>query len=405
MGKKGNVYIIIAVVTLAVLMLLQYNQPKEINWFPSYVAQHKIPYGTFVLSDVMKKMFPVDLEQVNKPPFEFLTDTPEAHGTYFFVDDKVTYGESELNTLLDWAHEGNTLFIASRTFEDELLDTLNLKTSNLYADFGETKNQLHHLVHPKLKTADGYPFDKDQYTTYFKTTDSTEASILGYVNYFDEDGASQENNCNVIRTTFGKGKIILSTFPNAFTNYFILKENNKDYTAGLLSYLDATSPIYIDQYYKSGKTFYTSPMYLFLNTKEFKWAYYLALIGVLFYVIFEGKRKQRAIPVVLPLKNQTLAFTRTIGDMYFEKGETKAISDHKIAHFMEYIRSHFYMGTQDINEEFYKNLAARSHHSVEDIKALFTQMERMKKSEALGNEELKKLNNSIESFKKIAHGK
>ncbi len=405
MGKKGRVYIIIAVITLAVLMLLQYSKPKEINWFPSYVAQHKIPYGTYVLNDVMNKLFGDRIQQVHAPPFEFLIDNIDAQGTYFFANSSVTFGESELNALLDWTSEGNTLFIASGAFEEDLLDTLNLETSSLYAGFDEEQKQIHHLAHPQLETEGGYPFQKDSYATYFQKTDSLQTTILGFVNYFDEDGSSQDRNFNVIKQPFGEGEIILSTFPKAFTNYFILEKNNKDYTAGLLSYLDDSQTIYMDNHYKSGKSFYTSPMYIFLNTKEFKWAYYLALIGALFYVIFEGKRKQRAIPVVLPLKNQTLAFTRTIADMYFEKGETKAISEHKIAHFLEYVRSHFYMSTLEFNEEFYRNLASRSDHSLEEIKELFMLIVRMKKSESFGDEELKKLNRSIENFKHKAYGK
>jgi len=405
MGKKGRVYIIIAVISLAVLMLLQYSKPKEINWFPSYVAQHKIPYGTFVLNDIMAKLFGDRIQQVHVPPFEFLIDNIEAEGTYFIVNEKINFGESELNALLDWTSEGNTLFIASGAFEEDLLDTLNLETSYLFAGFGDEQKEYYHLAHPKFKNEEGYPFEKDDYATFFKKIDSSNTTIIGTVDYFDDKGEYQMKNFNVIKQPFGEGEIILSTFPKAFTNYFILEENNKDYTAGLLSYLDDSQTIYLDNHYKSGKTFYTSPMYIFLNTKELKWAYYLALIGALFYVIFEGKRKQRAIPVVLPLKNQTLAFTRTIADMYFENGETKAISEHKIAHFLEYIRSHFYMSTLEFNEEFYRNLASRSNHSFEEIKELFTLIKRMKKSESFSDEELKKLNRSIEKFKHKAHGK
>jgi len=405
MGKKGRIYIIIAITTLALLMLLQYNSDKEINWFPSYVAQHKIPYGTYVLNEIMAKMFTDNIQQVNKPPFEFLNGDYEAEGTYFFANGSINFGESELDALLDWTSEGNTLFIASGQFEEALLDTLNLETSSLFAGFGDEQKQFHHLVHPKLKIEKGYPFKKDNYATFFKKLDSLKTTVIGTVDYFDEDGSSQEKNFNVIKQPFGDGEILLSTFPNAFTNYFILQENNKDYTAGLLSYLDDSRTIYIDNHYKSGKAFYTSPMYIFLNTKEFKWAYYLALIGALLYVVFEGKRKQRAIPVVLPLKNQTLAFTRTIADMYFEKGEAKAISEHKIAYFMEYIRSHFYMSTAKIDDEFYRNLASRSNHSVEDIKELFNLMERMKNSEVFGDNELKKLNTLIDNFKQTAYGK
>ena len=57
MGKKGSIYLIIALVTMAILMLFQYSKPKEVNWFPSFVSQHKIPYGTYILNDLMEKKY------------------------------------------------------------------------------------------------------------------------------------------------------------------------------------------------------------------------------------------------------------------------------------------------------------------------------------------------------------
>ncbi|WFO17485.1 hypothetical protein M601_007350 [Cellulophaga baltica 4] len=173
----------------------------------------------------------------------------------------------------------------------------------------------------------------------------------------------------------------------------------------MLSYIDEEKPIYIDAYYKSGKKFYTSPMYIFLNTKELKWAYYMIIIGALVYVLFEGKRKQRAVPIVKPLQNQTLAFTRTIAEMYYEKGDRKAIAQHKISYFLEYIRSHFYLNTTEINEDFFENLAARTHHEPHEIKDLFLIFSSIKHKEFITDAALIQLNTAIENFKAKAHGK
>ena len=131
----------------------------------------------------------------------------------------------------------------------------------------------------------------------------------------------------------------------------------------------------------------------------------MALIGAMFYVVFEGKRKQRAIPIVVPLKNQTLAFTRTIADMYFEKEEQKSITDHKIDYFLEYIRSHFYLGTIKQDDEFFRNLAARSNHSFDEVQELFAYMAKLKIRSVITNSDLKKLNTLIEKFKLKADGK
>lgn len=405
MRKKGSIYLIIGVVTLVILMLFQYSKPKEINWFPSFVAQHKIPYGTYVLNDLMENKYKDNLIQITQPPFEALQSADSLHGTYFFVNNDVLFGKAELNSLLDWTSKGNTLFIASGSFDEQLQDTLNFETSALFADFGETPKQVHQLLNPNLKSNTTYTFSKDDYAIYFSKIDTLNTTLIGQVDYPVEDGSDTQKHFNVIQQNFGKGTILLSAFPNAFTNYFILKDDNRDYTAGLLSYIDGDRPIYMDNHHKSGKSFYTSPMYIFLNNKELKWAYYIVLIGALVYVIFEGKRKQRAIPVIVPLKNQTLAFTRTIADMYFEKGEQKSITEHKIAYFLEYIRSHFYMDTVKQDDAFYRNLAARSNHSYEEVKDLFQYMEKLKKSSVITNADLIQLNTEIEKFKVKAHGK
>ncbi len=402
MGKKGGVYIVIAMFTVVILMLLQYNTPKEVNWFPSYVSTHKIPYGTYVLSDIMQNSFGDKAQQINEPPFAFLTENTDTKGTYFFVDRYIEFGEAELNAMLEWISDGNTLFMASEGFEQQLLDTLGLDTGNLYIDLDEERSYQHRLVHPKLKSGDGAIFRKDDYATYFKKIDTAKTVVIGSVASLSKDKAVGDTYFNVIKRKFGDGEIILSTFPKAFTNFFILKDDNKDYTAGLLSYLDGSRNIYMDNNYKSGKSVYTSPMHIFLNTKELKWAYYLVLIGTLIYIIFEGKRKQRAIPVVLPLKNQTLAFTRTIADMYYEKGEAKPIAERKIINFLEYIRSRFHLGTIQREDEFYCNLGSRSSHSVGEIEKLFGFLEQLRNQETVLDNELKELNTSIEKFKKRA---
>lgn len=293
-------------------------------------------------------------------------------------------------------------------FEEQLLDTLSLKTLsiNIFNNFNN-KFQLQ-LVNPKLNTST-YTFDKASTLFHFTKIDTLKTKVIGTIDKYkgEEDEENEENEensttaplVNIIKQPFGDGQIILSTFPQAFTNYFILQSPNQNYTAGLLSYIDMSNPIYVDQHYKSGKKFYSSPMYLFLNTKQLKWAYYIVLIGALIYIVFEGKRKQRAIPIVKPLKNQTVDFTRTISDMYYQSNKHKEISQHKIQHFLEYIRTHLYLNTSEINTEFIKNLAARSNNSLEDTKILFRFITDLGQQTTLNKIQLERLNTLIEHFK------
>lgn len=402
MGKKGGIYIGIAVFTLALFMLLQYNRPKEINWFPSYVASHKIPYGTYVFNTVLEGVF-TDIQQVYIPPYEFIGTKEHFSGSYLFINNDISFAEDELNALLEWTAKGNTLFIASKDFEEGLRDTLGLDTDYFYGEFETSQKQAHSLVNPNLQRPDAALFDRDMSTSYFSAIDTLKSVVLGQVAITDDKG--KQLRTNVIKHPFGSGEIILSTFPEAFTNYFILTGKNKDYTAGMLSYLDNGKPVYIDNHYRSGKSFYTSPMYIFLNTPELKWAYYIALIGALLYVVFEGKRKQRAIPVVSPPANRTLDFTRTISDMYYERSDQKAIAEHRINYFLDWIRTRYYLGSISKEGEFYNNLAHRSGHSLEFVTKLFTFMEQVRNSAQLTDADVLRLNTLIQKFKAKANGK
>ncbi|EDP70319.1 hypothetical protein FBALC1_06168 [Flavobacteriales bacterium ALC-1] len=398
MSKKGKIYITLILLTILAIVALEMNKPKKLNWFPSYAIHHKIPFGSYVFNEQLQRVSN-DVKLIDRPPFEYLKDN-DIKGTYVFFNGGINFGEQELNSILDWVDEGNTLMVSAVDFEPKLLDTLNLNTQsvNIIANFNnEFQVQ---LVNPRLDNTTSYKFDRPTTFFHFNEIDTLQTSIVGFIDkYRGENETLKDSLVNIIRKPFGDGEIILNTFPQAFTNYFILNSPNQNYTAGLMSYLDTNQPIYLDTYYKNGKKYYTSPMYLFLNNQSLKWAYYIVLIAVLIYIIFEGKRKQRAIPIVKPLKNQTVDFTRTIANMYYENGKHKDIANHKIQHFLEYIRNTMYMSTSEVNESFIKNLAARSNNNIEDTKRLFEFIESLNNKKQINNIELERLNTLIENFK------
>ena len=408
MNRKGKIYIGLAVFTLLSIVVLESTKPKELNWFPSYAQHHKIPLGTFIFHEQLDRIFsepkPIN---VDRPPFEYLETHPEASGTYVFINNEINFGESELNRLLDWTANGNTLFVASSVLEQQLLDTLKLETSYLsqFDGFGfDYELQLKNKVLDTGKVTFNNE-DAKSLLSYFSRIDTLNSKIVGVVEKMNSSDALKVAHPNIVKIPFGEGTVILSLFPQAFSNYFILTPPNQNYTAGLISYLKQEHPIYLDHYYKSGKLFYSSPLYIMLNNKHLKWAYYIMLIGVVFFIIFEGKRKQRAIPIVAPLRNRTLDFTRTIANMYFEKGNHHVIALHKIQHFMDYIRTQLYLHTDAVNNEFIANLAARSNNSVEDTQTLFNTIERISNTPNITAKELEKLNHLIETFKsKHAYG-
>ena len=54
-------------------------------------------------------------------------------------------------------------------------------------------------------------------------------------------------------------------------------------------------------------------------------------------MIFNAKRRQRVVPIINPLPNTTLDFTKTIGNLYYQEGNHQNIVDKKIIYFLEKI--------------------------------------------------------------------
>lgn len=376
------------------IVYYEYSKPKPLNWYPSYAKKHKIPYGTFVLRNELSILFPsVEIEDVKIPPYVFLGDSTK-QGTYIFIDNAVNFGDAEFMRLLKFVERGNDVFMSTH---GAIIDTLNLKTESLLTSNLDEK-VFFKMVNKNFPSTE-FSFDRGFSNQVFTEIDTLRTTVLGKTGYIDKSGERTEEGINYIKYNFGKGNLFFHTFPELFTNYYLLKENNNKHTSAVLSYIDNSKPIYWDEYYKTGKSKITSPMHFLLSNPSLKWAYYLVLIGVLFFIVFEGKRKQRYIPIITPLKNQTLAFTRTIANMYYEKSEHKNIAEHKISYLLDFIRMKLRIPTNKIDATFYKYVASRSGNSNEDIEKLFDYCNQIHLKNSVTKEELLKLNTLIEDFK------
>ena len=138
---------------------------------------------------------------------------------------------------------------------------------------------------------------------------------------------------------------------------------------------------------------------MILTNKNRKWSCYTLLVGALIWVIFEGKRKQRSIPVIKPLPNNTLDYTRTIAGMYLDKKENRQIASHQINHFMEYLRSTYVLATDRLNRDFIERLTAKSGKPLDLVPNTIDYIVTIRQKAELSEDELIRLNSLIENFK------
>ncbi|WP_438962594.1 DUF4350 domain-containing protein [Nonlabens sp.] len=454
MDKRARNIGLLLLVLLVMLFSIEQMIPKPINWRTSYTSGDKIPYGAYVLYDQLDELFPESkIELVNTDPMTFLKrNQEEKNANYIFINDYLRFDEVEADYLMDFAARGNKIFIATTTAYGPLADTLNLETSySYYADQGDTVRV--RLINKSFKDR-SYVYVKGSEYKYIESYDTLNTKVLGEILPFEpyegfieeiigddleEDAAAEETliepeeveetseeydyedgeyydeedldvafvraqnrkipQVNFIETKVGDGAIYFNLNPIAFTNYYMLQDGKQQYVSEVLSYLNE-GPIYFDDYGKSGRRVVTSPMRYVLTQDALKWAYYIATVCVLLYFFFAGKRQQRIVPVVEPLENSSVEFTKTIGQLFYQSGDINAVVDKKINYFLERLRSRYFVNTENLDAVFIKRLAVKSGKSQNFTEDVILYINKLR-SQPVNNEyELKQLNKRIEAFLK-----
>ncbi len=399
---------VFAIVLLGII-ITEVVRHKPLNWSPSYTNTSKIPFGCYVLYNELPTLFPNErITEIRESPYETLAyrDTEET-SSYLFINDGTNFDEQETLELLDYVREGNDVFIASTFFGSYLSDTLNIDVQSTY-HLTEDSVALK-LTNSSFSNSTFY-YTRGVNKARFVSVDTANTTVLGSLKFGNADGefnvdilAEPEKyetiieKPNFIKTKYGKGNFYLNTTPQAFTNYYLLGKNQA-YAANALSYLKSR-PMYWDGYVKTGRIVVQSPLRFVLNQDALKWAYYLIMIGVLLFIIFKAKREQRIIPIIKPLENATVEFSKTVGSLYYQHKNYSDLIKKKLNYFLEYLRSHYYIDTGNMSEKVVKDLAAKSGKSITETKELIDFISYLKSSNTHTEQNMISLNNKITSFK------
>lgn len=364
---------------VGLLMLLSLNscfQKKKTNWNISLSREDKKPYGSYLAFKSLKYYFPGAEIQTLSQGFRFnnIDDKIKHHydgkSLLVLLGLDLYISESELNELLSFAHSGNELVIfCSRLdgkieeklgcyklhtgFEEQKLSEDNAGEENISAlqlagsqrEYGYEGRSLSAFFELKPITADNAVEDADTADSVFMPMPDT----LGYAH----------GRPDFIRYTIGDGHITLHAAPLALSNYFLLQPGNEQYLSGIWHTLPSgVRHIYWNEYYKHNAE--NSNFNILWRYPATRWALVLAIITLLMYVLFEGKRRQRIIPVIAKPENTSVSFVETVGRLYFNKGNHQNMAEKMIQHFLEWVRLHYYLDTNELNDTFARHLAFKS---------------------------------------------
>jgi hypothetical protein len=392
--KTSTFNIILIGLILVIFTLLAISEsyePEPVRWIPTYSWQDKNPYGSYALYERLADLFPQQSIQVSKQSFYELyriENDESANFNYFVINQTLNFNHIDVENLLEYVESGGNVLLAAENFAGKLADTLDLDNQYISVNPKDSINVSFNFPIVNLNK-NYFRFDAVSFDSYFSKYDSSYTTVLAQ---------NEKKQAVLLKRELGKGNLFLSSTPKLFTNYHLLW-GNQAMIRGVFAHFPQEKIVW-DEYYKSGRGGETSPFRFVLSRKSLKMALYLAIFTMILYVIFEGRRKQRIIPVLSPLTNRTLEFVEVIGRLYYQHQDHKNIAQKKISHFWEYLRTHHYVRSGEINEEIIDKLAAKTGMKKVEVQGLFRLIESIQKNPRIAEATLLELNQKIARFKK-----
>lgn len=400
MDNRLKIYVAILILIFIGIAFFEVNRPREIDWRPHYTTSKKAPYGLYVLDKEFKKLFGDQrIEKLNQTPYEFFdtyydydstVSDYSIQGTYVSIEDNSSLDDESAGELLAFVSRGNEVFMSANSFSQYMLDSLDVLMGSAYGIKDRVKMNL------EMVDRATYKFDKVNYVSYFDSIDTTRVGVLGHIHMNIADTTIRY--INYIRLAYGDGFIHLHSTPSVFTNYHLLKDNRHKYASAVLSFIQNQHPIYwnTNEYERGEKA--ETPLRVILEHPSLRWAWYFLLLGFLCYLIFNAKRKQRIIPIIPPVLNTTVDFTKTIANMYFQEGHFKTVLEKRIIYFLERVRAEFHLDTQNLDDKFITKLQLKSGRPKELIEKIVKKISNRRLNRYISENDLVELNSLLEEF-------
>jgi hypothetical protein len=416
--KKYLPYIFGVLILTGIIILFATGgskQKKKLNEMITLRKQDKIPYGSNIAYRGLPYIFPQASIYTSRqePGFWDSLSNYDAGQAYIVVVDYFSADADEMRRLLKFASHGNDVFVSAKTVSDEVTDALNCSVQDLNKpSFSEDDNgQLIvkddtlrvNLRKPYFATDTVFSYSGRKFSSSFTKLDEMVTNEIG-------DGEIGKTNFIHLKT--GKGNFYLHLAPLAFSNYFLLHKNNIRYYEMAMSVIDSSvTKVVWDEYYtnkgerrnidNNKKKGWFSVL---MNTKNeagdkpFKAAFWILILLLLLYVLLEMRRKQRYIPVMTKPRNDSMEFVKTIGRLYYDKGNHKNLARKMASYFLEHVRSKYKLTTGTMDEDFIKKLQYKSGVPDYEIRGILSFIKYLDDAAAISQLQLSEFYKQLETF-------
>jgi len=375
-------------VLFTALVIFEYTAPKPPDWKPSFKKSDKIPFGSYVLYELLEDIFPnKEISKNEKSLYQSFHNKEYSNTsfliiTYEFNPDKVT-----LESLLEFVESGNKVFVAATSFSQNFKDTINFTSEFYFSNFEKGDSLPYNFKNTNLQDDSAYWIKSAYYNFFFDSLDNKKTKAIATL---DKD------KINFFRQPFGKGEFFIHSQPYAFTNYNLLLDRNAEYIFKCMSYLDNETIIW-DESFKPGKSG-SSPLAYILNQDALQAGWYIILFLGIVFMFFSSKRKQRVIPVINKPENSSLEFAKTLGNLYLSGKNHKDIALKKYHYWIDFLRVKYYIHLEAGEVPNTEKIAEKTGVKEDLIKRIIGAKNHIQNSPEISAEQLLSFNRIIEKF-------
>ncbi|MEZ4948551.1 MAG: hypothetical protein R2784_04035 [Saprospiraceae bacterium] len=373
-------------VWIILILFLIYGCGPELkhDWTESYAMESKEPYGLSVCKELLQSYFPgEEFKTVGKKLDVLLEDSLQV-SNYVLIGQGFIFNDEEKDILAEYLERGNKVLIISKAIPTDLLDytgmdgcgVLEAYQHEYVYTFSDTLVDLKFTDSTLNRAADDY-----HCKFYWNGKLNNRYFWAGLSNNFFCDESRYPYALGTINSDVNfavlddEEQLYLHSTPLAFTNFSLLDESGLQYAEGVFSYLEK-GPIYweeqrqvseeITRAWNNGDAIVSeSPLSYVLSQPPLASAWYLLLFMGILFLVFRAKRRQRIIPVLAANENTSLEFIKTIGKLYFQKGNARQVALQKMKYLQAHIRDRYHIKNSDWSPEVLKQIQMKSEVSMD----------------------------------------
>lgn len=458
--KSSRNFLFAMLVLFVLFCLLQVNLPKKFVWSPTFSHVDKQPLGCFVFDSVLTQSLPNGYHVTKKTFFQLDQEHAKEKISVLMVVNQQDLKQLDVKYLCNIARRGGKVMVVAsssfddgrnadtvvvdeleRTFKVKIEDGIYFSLRGILSGLKAHDNDMYDTIYwnnretmyaaqpyrmfynmvggtlfvdsvPKVKrlaytlSTAGYDYKYDSLYVGDFTRFDTIVDKKERIERIDTFAIKKVPAA--VSVPYGKGEVIFVSSPLLFTNYGMLEGNTFVYIFRLMSYL-ADLPVYrTEAYVKTDAMLVAeqSPFREFIKRPPLRWALYLALLGVVLFMIFTARRRQRVIPIMSKPANRSLEFIQLIGTLYYQRKDHVDLVRKKFKLFAEELRKTAGVDISDVNtdDSEYLLLAEKTGMNSDRLKKVIRQIRLVLHSEGnISVEEMRSLIDAMDTI--VRHAK